>query len=76
MTITSEDAVNNMISDEIESESVTDAVASAGMIVVSVDDENAINNQPGAPDEGEAPSDEPEDAPPTGPDQPDSDDDK
>lgn len=74
MTITSEDALNSMISAEIESESLTDAVASARMIVVSVDDENAINNEPCPPDEGD---DQPGEAPATpepGSDEPDSDD--
>jgi hypothetical protein len=71
MTIASEEAVNSMISDEIESESVTDAIASAREIVISVEDESAINNQPSAPDEVEAPSDVPS-TPPTepGPDEP------
>jgi len=73
MTITSEDAISSMISDEIESESVTDATASAREIVISVEDESAINNQPCAPDESEAPSDVPSQRPTEpGPDQPDS----
>ena len=59
MTITSEDAVNSLISDEIESESVTEAIASASMIVVPVDTEMATNPQPGPPDEGGIPCEEP-----------------
>ena len=73
MTITSEDAVNSMISDEIDGESVTDAIASARTIVVSVEDESAINNEPCPPDEGD---DQPGDAPATpepASDEPDSD---
>ncbi|MGA7238151.1 MAG: hypothetical protein WBY44_20870 [Bryobacteraceae bacterium] len=76
MTITSEDAVNSMISDEIESEFATDAIASGRTIVVPVDDENATPKQPGSPDEGDTPCDEPSDAPPSeepGTDEPDSD---
>ncbi len=41
MTITAEDALRSMISGEIESESVTDATASARAIVITVKDEEA-----------------------------------
>jgi hypothetical protein len=74
MTIGSEAAVTSMISDEIESESVTDAIASAREVVISVEDESAKTKQP---DEGEAPCDEPDDVPPSTepePGEPDSDD--
>jgi hypothetical protein len=71
MTITSEDALNSRISDEIASESITDAIASAREIVISVEDESAINKEPGPPDEGGIPCETP--APPEpGPDEPDS----
>jgi hypothetical protein len=75
MTITSEDAVNSMISDEIESELVTDAIASDRPIVVLVDDETAITKQPGDPDEGDTPCEEPSEPPAEEPepDEPNSD---
>jgi hypothetical protein len=76
MNLTSEDAVNSLVSDEIEGESLTEATASASTIVVAVDSEMAVTKEP---DEGEEPCDEPGEAPESPesepePDEPDSDD--